>query len=69
MVIWITLLIFICMVYVNFGDAGTVHNFLLYGGNNVIATIVVDICKKKDLDHFQTPEREHDQGSAHIAGV
>ena len=34
------------MVYVNFGDAETVPNFLLYGVNNVIATIVVDICKK-----------------------
>ena len=31
------------MVYVNSGDAETVPNFLLYGVNNVIATIVVDI--------------------------
>jgi hypothetical protein len=34
------------MVYVNFGDAETVPNFLLYGVNNVMATIVVDICIK-----------------------
>jgi hypothetical protein len=44
-----TLLVFICMVYVNFGDAETVPNFLLYGVNNVMATIVVDICIKPVL--------------------